>query len=187
MAQHAVNRAWGVDNSNWGVKMSNSAPQHARINRFGSAWRKLEDEVLGVVSDSEAEVDAVWTISGTIYRDKENPANELPEHDFGSVVRLHSGGFGVPDATYKIVSWFDSSDHFQARAYVFEQPHSAFNRGGEQILSFDIGDPQAPLDDFQVTIDVVEARTGLDFFPDLQSDLEEIVEGTVNRGLWEAD
>ena len=30
MANHAMNRAWGVDSSNWGCKMSNSAPQHKK-------------------------------------------------------------------------------------------------------------------------------------------------------------
>ncbi len=112
MARHAMNRAWGIDVSNWGTKMSNSAPQHRRINRFNSAWRELEDEIQDVVIGPGSQIEAVWTISGTIYRDRENPNSETAEDDFQDVVRLERGGFGVPDATYKIVGWFDDDERF---------------------------------------------------------------------------
>lgn len=163
MARHAPNRAWGVDTSNFGVKMSNSAPQHRTINR-GGAWRELEDEIVDVVSNDPAEIEAVWTITGTIWRDAANPAGETPEDDFAAVVRLPSGGFGVPDATYKVVGWFDDSGFFQARAYVFEQPHTASFSGDNISLIYDLGDPQ-PLVKHLVKIDDLEERTGVDFFP----------------------
>jgi endonuclease G len=46
----------------------------------------------------------------------------------------------------------------------------------------------APLPRFAVTIDSVEQRTGLDFFPDLlEPDLEERLEGTLSLEEWEFD
>ena len=42
---------------------------------------------------------------------------------------LPKGGFGVPDATYKIVGWFDAHERFQARAYLFEQPNEDADPG----------------------------------------------------------
>ncbi len=185
MARHAKNRAWGIDSSNWGTKMSNSAPQHRRINRFNSAWRALEDEFRDIVVRPGSEIDAVWTISGTIYRDRQNPNNETPEEDFQNVVRLDRGGFGVPDATYKIVGWFDDNGRFQARGLIFEQPHTAQHVAGEQTLTYTLGDTQAPLAENLVTINEIEERTGVDFFPMLRDNIEDQIESTQPQDLWE--
>jgi endonuclease G len=186
MARHATNRAWGIDTSNWGTKVSNSAPQHRRINRFNSAWRELEDEIRDIVVRSDSGIEAVWTISGTIYRDRQNPDTETPEEDFQNVVRLERGGFGVPDATYKIVGWFDENDRFQARGYVFEQPHSAQQVAGEQTLTFTLGDTRAPLVEYLVRIDEIEQRTGVDFFPMLQDTIEDLIEAVQPQDVWGA-
>ena len=186
MARHAVNRAWGIDTSNWGVKMSNSAPQHRNVNRFGSAWGVLEDEVRDIVVSPGADIEAVWAIAGTIYRDETNPASETPQQDFADVVRLDSGDFGVPDATYKIVGWFDDRGFFQARGYVFDQPHSVQIVNGEQQFTYTLGDPTADLVNFIVAIDEIEERTGLDFFPMLRDDIEDLIEIQVANDLWGA-
>ena len=67
--------------------MSNSAPQHRNVNRFGSAWGVLEDEVRDIVVSPGTDIEAVWAIAGTIYRDETNPASETPQQDFADVVR----------------------------------------------------------------------------------------------------
>ena len=72
MARHADNRAWGIDSSRMGCRMSNSAPQHEGINK-GDAWRGLEDSAQEIVIDEDAEIEAIWTISGTLFRDETNP------------------------------------------------------------------------------------------------------------------
>ena len=48
--------------------MSNSAPQHRRINRLASSWRELEDQIHDVIARPESDIDALWTISGAIFR-----------------------------------------------------------------------------------------------------------------------
>lgn len=184
MARHAMNRGWGIDNSNWGCKMSNSVPQHMQINRLDSTWQKLEDEIRDIVSDPQSGIEAVWTISGTIYRDKSNAPGETPEKDFQNVVRLPKGKIGVPDATYKIICWFDENHRFQGQAYVFEQPHTADESGGELALNFTLGNTKASLTTYLVKIDEIEDRTGLDFFPMLQDDIEKLIEGTQYENLW---
>ena len=186
MARHAMNRAWGIDSSNFGTKMSNSAPQHRNINRLGGTWGKLEDEIRDVVARPESDVEALWTICGAIFRDSSNPSSESPEKDFASVARIR-GGFGVPDATYRVVSWFDGDGRFQARAYVFEQPHTASGSGDQIKLTFDLGKPDGPLADYLVRIDDLEQRIGVDFFPMLRDNIEDLIERTRYSDLWGAE
>lgn len=187
MAMHAMNRAWGIDGSNWGCKMSNSVPQHKRVNRFSSAWGDLEDEVRKVVTKEWTGIEAVWTIAGAVYRDEQNSAGESPEDDFENVVRITKGRIAVPDATYKIVGWFDEQRRFQARAFVFEQPHVAEEEDGELSLSYDLGNTKAPLADYIVSIDELEERTGVDFFPMMRDFIEGIVEEPVHQDVWGAE
>lgn len=184
MAPHSLNRAWGIDSSNWGCRMSNSTPQHRKINRDGGPWYRLEFEVRDVVADLDNDIDAVWIISGAAYRDTNNPAGETPEQDFQDVVRLPEIGFGVPHATYKIVGWFDGSHRFQARAYIFEQPHTVDVAEEEFTLIFTLGSTHKELDKHLVTIDEVEKRMGIDFFPLLDDDIEDLIEGTDYDNLW---
>ena len=93
----------------------------------------------------------------------------------------------MPDATYKIVGWFDDAGHFQARAYVFEQPHTARATGNQIALDYDLGDPRGPLVDYLVRIDDLEHRIGVDFFPLLRDDVEEAVERTIYEDVWGAE
>ncbi len=178
MAKHTMNRAWGIDSSVRGCLMTNCAPQHRSINR-GGAWRDLEDTI-EAFDGLPADVEVLWTISGTVFRDPLNPPDETPEDDFANVTRITTG-FGVPDATYKIVAWFDDGGSFNARAYLFEQPHSV-DAGGD--LVFDLPDQGGPLTGFIVPIDDIEERTGLDFFPRLIGSRETVLEATDYETLW---
>lgn len=165
MARHADNRAWGIDNSKTGCRMSNSAPQHRDVNR-GAGWRGLEDAVQQIVVKEGADIEVIWTISGTLYRDEENPDGEAPEDDFANA-EFVGGGFGVPKATYKIVGWFDRQGYFQARGYVFEQT-----------------DREPEVTHYLTPIDEIEERAGVDFFPMLKNYIEKIVEGTEYDNMW---
>ena len=89
-------------------------------------------------------------------------------------------------ATYKVVGWFDENDRFQARGYVFEQPHSAQQVAGEQTLTFTLGDTRAPLVEYLVRIDEIEQRTGVDFFPMLQDTIEDLIEAVQPQDVWGA-
>ena len=163
--------------------MNGALPDSLRhvVDVFGN---RLEAEVRDVVADSDNEIDAVWIISGTAYRDADNPDGETPEDDFLNVVRLPEIGFGVPHATYKIIGWFDVDHRFQARALIFEQPHAVDEAEEEFALTFTLGDTHAELDTYLVKIDEVEERAGIDFFPMLQDYIEEPIEGTHYDDLW---
>lgn len=176
MARHQKNRAWGEDSSDAGCYMTNSTPQHKAVNR-GKAWRDLEDELRDIVANEDRGIEMIWVISGSVYRDDENPASEPPESDFADVELI--GGtdgkqFGVPDATFKVVGWFDANARFQARGYVFEQSGPGVEMTGLAT------DPESHI----VPIDEIEARTGLDFFPLLKGFIENIVEGAENIDMW---
>ena len=162
--------------------MSNSTPQHKNINRPPGAWARLEEEVENVIGRTEIDIDVLWTISGAIFRDKTNPGSETPEQDFAAVERI-TAGFGVPDATYKIVAWFTSTGGFRARGYVFEQPHS---KDGTE-LSFEIPDQSSDLTSFILPINEIQQRAGVDFFPLLKDDLENPLESTRFVTMWSSN
>ena len=66
----------------------------------------------------------------------------------------------MPEAFYKIIV----APHNEAPlALAFIMPQDV--RGNE------------PLDDYLVTIDDIEARTGLNFFPELTTEVESVLEG----------
>ncbi len=63
---------------------------------------------------------------------------------------------------------------------MFEQPHvKTANR-----LEYNLGETKGPMVDYQVSIDELEARTGLDFFPRLKDNLESEIERTVFKKVW---
>lgn len=155
MARHSMNRAWGVNSSIYGCLMTNCAPQHRSVNR-GSAYRTLEDVIVDFTGLPE-QVEVLWTITGTVFSRGGDPA------DFDRVARITTG-FGVPHATYKIVAWFDPDGAFHARGYLFEQPHR-IDPGGMPV--FTIPDQRRPLPSFGVPLEVIERRTGVEFFPGL--------------------
>ncbi|PXX98489.1 DNA/RNA non-specific endonuclease [Halomonas sp. LBP4] len=75
----------------------------------------------------------------------------------------------VPEAFYKII--VVPAEEPRALAFLMPQEVS----GGE------------PLDDYLVSIDEVEARTGLDFFPRLPGEVAEVLEGEVVTEGWGLD
>ncbi|WP_249975764.1 DNA/RNA non-specific endonuclease [Vreelandella olivaria] len=73
----------------------------------------------------------------------------------------------VPEAFYKIIV----APHDEVPlALAFIMPQEV--RGNE------------PLEDYLVTIDEVEARTGLNFFPDLSAEMEAVLEGELRTEGW---
>lgn len=170
MARHEDNHAWGADSANFGCLMSNSAPQHRKVN-MGKGWRDLEDALQEIVNDG-SDIEVIWTISGTLYRDSDNPEDEQPEDDFQKA-GLIGDGFRVPQATYKIVGWFDGRGYFQARGYVFEQ-------GGS--------DPEPDPDpkEHLTPIDEIEKRAAVDFFPLLKDYIEDLIEKQTYGDMWGA-
>ena len=108
------------------------------------------------IVNEDSGVDVIWTITGTLFRPKTYTGNSA--EDFLSTKTV-TEGFGVPRATYKIVEWFDRSGRFQARGLVFEQE-----------------DREPVLEKYPTKIDDIEARAGIDFFPQLCDSIENQVE-----------
>lgn len=98
-------------------------------------------------------------ISGPVY----------PEHFMDNVFN-RVGLVEVPSAFYKIIVAPDAQN---PRALAFIMPQDV--KGNE------------PLDDYAVSIDEVEARTGLNFFPDLSPAMEEALESQLRVKGWALD
>ena len=179
MARHSMNRAWGFDSSIYGCLMSNSVPQHRSVNR-GSAWRALEDAVDEVVMKDRLGIETIWTVSGAVFRDEDNPSDESPGKDIEEAAKI-AGDYRVPYATYKIVGWFDDDGAFMARAYLFEQPYEVRQ---DASLEFRIPDQTKEPQEYIVAIDELECRTGIDFFPALKDDAERQLEKAKPTDMW---
>ncbi len=173
MARHSMNRAWGVNSSIYGCLMTNCAPQHRSVNR-GSAYRILEDAIADFDGLPE-QVEALWTITGTAFTRGGDPT------DFERAARITTG-FGVPQATYKIVAWFGVDGAFNARGYLFEQPHRVDADGN---LTFAIPDQRRPLSSFNVPLRAIELRTGVEFFPRLHPGEAGPLKTSVHEALWD--
>ena len=72
----------------------------------------------------------------------------------------------VPDAFYKVML-IQTPNGFESIGFIME------NKAGHK-----------PLSTYAVTVDEVESRTGLDFFPALSDDVESRVESTFNPLIW---
>ena len=137
--------------------LSNMAPQAGSgFNR--SVWRRLEELARDWVEDRS--VERAWIITGPVFYD---PEEEEPETADGLIDHLVIGrnAVSVPTHFYKVVVGRTGSGGLRAVAFVLE------NR------------PYREADDFGAfirPIDWIEERTGLNFMPELQPDVEEDLE-----------
>lgn len=92
----------------------------------------------------------------------------FPERFLDNVTR-RVGLVEIPEAFYKIL--VVPAERPMALAFIMPQEAS--------------GDE--PLDDYLVTIDEIEARTGLDFLPRLPEEVERVLEGEVAAEGWDLD
>ncbi|MFZ1790590.1 MAG: DNA/RNA non-specific endonuclease [Saprospiraceae bacterium] len=82
-------------------------------------------------------------------------------------VKMSKKGVGIPNEFFKIILDIDGPEK---KAIAFLLPHVVSDR---------------PLQDFAVTIDVIEARTGINFFPHLMDqNLETKIEAEVDVAKW---
>lgn len=100
----------------------------------------------------------LWVITGPIF---DNHIERLPG----------SARVEIPDAFYKIFAAPGADG--TPRLLAFIMPQSV--RGDE------------PLDQYLASVDEVEARTGLDFFPQLDSTIAQRIEGIIAPQSWQLD
>lgn len=139
-----------------GNYMSNIAPQnHSQFNGSGGLWFRLERWVQDeVVRDRGNEV---WIIAGCIF------GAGVPE----KVGR--NNDIGVPPMFYKIVI-LKSPEEDDPKILAFLFPHQRLKHGD--------------VEDFLVSIDVIESLTGLDFFNELDDAAQDRLEETDTWDSW---
>lgn len=125
--------------------MTNMAPQRPRLNRY--VWRELETQVRDWVRPDSP----VHTITGPLFHEE---AEERPATADGLITHhtIGSGGVSVPTHFYKIV---------------------AQRRGGAwRVIAFVLPNQKSfrqplRLDRYIRSVDWIETRSGLNFFPEL--------------------
>jgi len=138
--------------------MSNMSPQKGNLNR--GLWKDLESKVR-----EWAEIfGRVYVVSGPIL---EKPAEEYQS--------IGENQVSVPEFYYKVILaplYADENDK--------ASPEDAQNI---MMMAFIFPNEkcEGTLDDYAVTVDEVESRTGLDFFAPLPDSIENEMEGKVKR------
>lgn len=138
--------------------MSNMSPQKGGLNR--GIWKDLEAEVRLWAKD----FGRVYVVSGPIL---EKPAAEYQS--------IGENQVAVPEFYYKVILaplYADEKDK--------ETPEDAQS---VMMMAFIFPNEkcEGTLDDYAVTVDEVESRTGLDFFAPLPDSIENEMEGKVKR------
>lgn len=138
--------------------MSNMSPQKGSLNR--GLWKDLESKV----REWAKEFGRVYVVSGPVL---EKPAAEYKA--------IGENQVSVPEFYYKVILaplYADEDDkaspedaqNIMMMAYIFPNEKC-----------------EGTLDDYAVTVDEVEKRTGLDFFAPLPDSIENEMEGKVKR------
>ena len=147
--------------------LSNACPQLGEFNN--GPWGDLEDLVRGNYS---IVLDEVWVITGPIFDDTNGQRYLLKDAE-------HNGWpqkpVETPDAFYKII--IDELDG-EVRALAFIIDHSegyGYGQGGSTVER---------LSGFLVSIDRIEAATGLDFLSALNDTLEDNLERRSEETMW---
>lgn len=136
--------------------MSNMTPQHqAAFNGAGGIWFKLERWIQDTLVKEDS-MD-VWVFAGSI---------------FGPGETEHIGpdsSIAVPPLFFKMVITKDEED--DPRVLAFLLPHHRVRHGD--------------IEDYLVSVDIIEALTGLDFFNALADDQETALERIDTFETWE--
>lgn len=119
------------------------------------SWQRLEEIIANDFSQKFGEF---WVVTGPIFTQDKQAREYL------------KSGVVVPDAFYKIVIK-PSTPEQPARALAFIFPQTA--------------KPNASLMKFVTTIDEVEAKTGIDFFHELEDSFEERLESSATPEAWD--
>jgi endonuclease G, mitochondrial len=165
----AINKQYGKLAQMETFLMSNVAPQTAGLNR--GVWAKLEAQILEkycykgdtTISKQKHSRDHIWVIVGPIFG--ENP-NYLTRKN-GSKVAIAESFFCIIVRPFKYD--YDVPTNAEYLSFIFPQT---------------ITQAQKITKDFFVSINEIEAKTKLNFFPNFTKHYEAKVENTVPTKLW---
>lgn len=143
--------------------LSNMIPQ-VQTSFNGGIWQKLEDSA----RDWTEDLGESYIVTGPMFYD---PLEETPETADGFIpfTTVGDNEVAVPTHCYKIILAKGKNDKLQTIAFVMQ------NKNG-------YGKPYR-LEPYIVTIDWIEERTGINFFPKLTEQEEEELE-TKRSPLW---
>ena len=156
MKQHA----WRLgENADWNTHtVLNACPQKSKLNQ--GIWLDLENRT----AEWADEFGSLWIIAGPIVFNK-RPHKWLAQEGEVPVA--------IPDAFFKIVVR-EVDGYLQVLAFIYPQDGIAYKRKG--------GYDHTP---YLTSVDIIEALTGLDFFPNLQDETGAEIEGIVQIRLWD--
>jgi endonuclease G, mitochondrial len=141
--------------------LSNMSPQVPQLNQ--QIWKALEEKARSWLLARGGG----YVITGSLFYD---PAEDVPGTADGLIpfAEIGKGKVAVPTHFYKIVISKDQAGRWQAIAFVME------NKGYPRPFDFSA---------FERKVDWIEERAGVDFMPDLDTQDEPRVEGSVPP-LW---
>lgn len=153
---NADSRGRGVQVARESFLLSNMTPQAARLNR--NRWRLLEARIQQLA----VERNELWVITGPAFVDDDNDG--LVAY---SVIGTNQ--VAVPTHYFKIVMAraMDGSGRLESMAFLIPN---------QQI--------EGEFDDYLVSIDELEAITGIDFIPRLENLQESELEGSIASAVW---
>lgn len=148
-------------------QMSNASPQLGELNN--GPWGDLEDLVRESYSIS---CDEVWIIAGPIFDDSNGQEYLTKDDDHRDLTQKP---VEIPDAFYKIV--IDVLDgEIETLAFVMDSSEGYVCGSGGSVFE--------RLGGFLVSIDEVEAKTGLDFLWELDDAIENGLESEPTSAMW---
>ncbi|MFC1883628.1 DNA/RNA non-specific endonuclease [Thermodesulfobacteriota bacterium] len=147
------------ENAYWNAHtVLNACPQKLKLNT--GIWEDLNQKTL----EWADEFGSIWVITGPIiYNNK--PSLWLGQN---GEIRI-----AIPDGFFKVIIR-EVGGRPDVLAFVYPQEGMAYKRSG--------GYDHTP---YLTSVDIIEALTGLDFFPKIADNLEEVIERTVSIRLWD--
>ena len=160
--------------------LSNFGPQTTRLNR--GPWKSVEYRVNRWWAQAYEEL---WIITGPVLREGLpllKSTLPIPDEYFKIIVDLVAD---VPRAMAFIMpnknTMGSTIDQYFDTTLQFENELPAYRGLGEDILELFI---TVELENFLVSIDEIEKKTGLDFYSELNDDLESEFEKGLSKNIW---
>lgn len=148
--------------------LSNMAPQFANFNRIGKVWEVLENKVRRwAISTGK-----IYVISGSVF---DRDGDERRDRDADAQRAGETRRVAVPSHFYKIIIHVRPNGFIDTISFIL--PHDNVSESN----------PNSYLRSHIVSIDEVEAVTGIDFFPDLDDTRESVTESFEAPGLWQVN
>ncbi len=160
----AINRQYGKLAQMETFLVSNLSPQKSGLNQ--GVWAKLEAEILNkypMALEGKNKKAHLWVIVGPVFPEK-------PEY----IIRPNGTKVAVPEAFFCILA--------RPRRYPFDTPGNAeylaflFPQDTERNEKIDLK--------FVTTINEIEKKTGINFFPELTKTMEGRIENAAGTELW---